>query len=257
MKKNRNSKKSLLFGGIAMLVIVSVLGVFQIGKAQLTKSQVEELTDLARAVNGDKEVMLSAIQFLGDAVGVNFGVGETGTRFPYGISADSTSPIAGEVRGTTLTITGTTTVQEITIGSRFSESLTFTAGSTTTPGSLVSIQNTGETKICELAQIDISTASAVGGLTGVGSPFQFGLGTSTAATNWTGATLIASTTVATTSAIVLDSQENAGSYNGKSFVWTAGEYINGAFNILDNQASASSTAYTSMVGKLYLVCHTR
>lgn len=29
-----------------------------------------------------------------------------GTRFPNGISADSTSPIAGEVRGTTLTLTG-------------------------------------------------------------------------------------------------------------------------------------------------------
>lgn len=34
-----------------------------------------------------------------------------GTRFPNGISADNTSPIAGEVRGTTLTITGAATFQ--------------------------------------------------------------------------------------------------------------------------------------------------
>jgi len=33
--------------------------------------------------------------------------GATGTRMPNGISADSTSPVAGEVRGTTLTITST------------------------------------------------------------------------------------------------------------------------------------------------------
>jgi hypothetical protein len=33
-------------------------------------------------------------------------MGDSGSRFRNGISADSTSPIAGEVRGTTLTITG-------------------------------------------------------------------------------------------------------------------------------------------------------
>ena len=31
--------------------------------------------------------------------------GATGTRFPNGLSADSTSPSAGQVRGTTLTVT--------------------------------------------------------------------------------------------------------------------------------------------------------
>ena len=38
----------------------------------------------------------------------NFGA--SGTRFPNGLSADSTSPIAGEVRGTTLTVTGAATI---------------------------------------------------------------------------------------------------------------------------------------------------
>lgn len=37
-------------------------------------------------------------------------LGASGTRFPSGISADSTSPSAGQVRGSTLTITGNTTL---------------------------------------------------------------------------------------------------------------------------------------------------
>lgn len=38
------------------------------------------------------------------------GVGASGTRFPNGLSADSTSPSSGQVRGTTLTATGAATV---------------------------------------------------------------------------------------------------------------------------------------------------
>jgi hypothetical protein len=36
--------------------------------------------------------------------------GATGTRFPNGISADSTSPVAGQVRGATFTSTGDVTI---------------------------------------------------------------------------------------------------------------------------------------------------
>lgn len=36
--------------------------------------------------------------------------GSSGTRFPNGVSADSTAPLTGEVRGTTLTITGASTL---------------------------------------------------------------------------------------------------------------------------------------------------
>ncbi len=45
---------------------------------------------------------------LDDFEGINFGA--SGTRFPNGISADSTSPSSGEVRGTTLTSTGAATL---------------------------------------------------------------------------------------------------------------------------------------------------
>lgn len=37
-------------------------------------------------------------------------LGASGTRWPNGISADTTSPSAGQVRGTTLTVTGATTL---------------------------------------------------------------------------------------------------------------------------------------------------
>lgn len=37
-------------------------------------------------------------------------LGASGSRFPRGISADSTSPVAGEVRGSTLTMTGNSTL---------------------------------------------------------------------------------------------------------------------------------------------------
>lgn len=53
-------------------------------------------------------VLIGAIFLLvlvGGQSAVSFGA--SGTRMPNGISADTTSPVAGEVRGTTLTITST------------------------------------------------------------------------------------------------------------------------------------------------------
>lgn len=57
-------------------------------------------------------IIAIVLSFLvGMAVGGNssqsFDLGASGTRFPNGISADSISPVAGELRGTTLTITST------------------------------------------------------------------------------------------------------------------------------------------------------
>lgn len=57
-------------------------------------------------------------------------VGGTGTRFPYGISADSTSPSAGEVRGSTLTVTGAAAITgNATVSGR---TLTVTTSNTST-----------------------------------------------------------------------------------------------------------------------------
>src|SRR3990167_5515691 len=71
--------------------------------------------------------------------------GATGTRMPNGISADTTSPIAGEVRGTTLTITSTSAFTGLVsaVTGAFSGLVTLNAGvlhsyalSTTTPASM-------------------------------------------------------------------------------------------------------------------------
>lgn len=59
-----------------------------------------------------KKQILAAVVLVVIAIGGYFSpvvepsFGVTGTRFPNGLSADSTSPVAGEVRGTTLTFTG-------------------------------------------------------------------------------------------------------------------------------------------------------
>lgn len=57
-------------------------------------------------------------------------VGQSGTRFPSGLSADTTSPVAGEVRGTTLTITGAATLSGATVVSTFTQGGGTTATST-------------------------------------------------------------------------------------------------------------------------------
>jgi hypothetical protein len=56
-------------------------------------------------------VLFVAGLIVGSVVGGNDSqpLGATGARFPYGISADTTSPSAGQVRGTTLTVTGIST----------------------------------------------------------------------------------------------------------------------------------------------------
>jgi hypothetical protein len=90
---------------------------------------------------------LVAVFLIGMAVGGNgsqsLEVGASGTRFPNGISADKTSPVVGGVRGTTLTITGASTLSGISTqattsvtslcvynGTQFTK-ISFAAGSTT------------------------------------------------------------------------------------------------------------------------------
>lgn len=67
-------------------------------------------------------LVIAGLSFMG-LVGGNDQLG-SGTRFPNGISADSTSPVAGEVRGTTATITGVSTLSGGTSGPVRSEVVT-------------------------------------------------------------------------------------------------------------------------------------
>lgn len=55
--------------------------------------------------------------------------GATGTRFPNGLSADSTSPSAGQIRGTTLLTTGASTFGgNVTVTTGASATSTLSAG---------------------------------------------------------------------------------------------------------------------------------
>lgn len=164
----------------------------------------------------------------------------------YDLTLDSSS---------TLSIGATTTMQEITLGSRFTSALTFTAGATTTPGGLFSIQNTGDTKLCNRLDLDIT-----GGTTG--SAVIFSAATSTSGSAITAdMSLIASTTLATTSASIIDNYYAPGTYatagtdQGRSWRWVAGEYIIGQFDV--TATGASSTVYTVMSGNAYVHCITR
>ena len=71
--------------------------------------------------------------FVVSLVGKQSGVGG-GTRFPSGLSADSTSPSSGEVRGTTLTSTGAATLNSavITNGATVGTTLVVTGATTLT-----------------------------------------------------------------------------------------------------------------------------
>ena len=97
-------------------------------------------------------------------------LGATGTRFPNGISADSTSPSVGQIRGTTLTITGASTLTATTtVTSDYwsvggidyaSVQQSFTAATTT----MCSIENpfgaATTTILSYIAQITVGTSTA-------------------------------------------------------------------------------------------------
>lgn len=54
-------------------------------------------------------IAIGALLTAQNALSVAAQVGSTGTRFPNGISADTTSPLAGQVRGTSSLFTNTAT----------------------------------------------------------------------------------------------------------------------------------------------------
>src|SRR5258708_7509844 len=68
--------------------------------------------------------------------------GSTGSRFPSGISADATSPTAGQVRGTTLTTTGAAT-----FGGTVTVTTTNAATSTVSVGCVQAVASTTATPI--------------------------------------------------------------------------------------------------------------
>jgi hypothetical protein len=91
-------------------------------------------------------------------------VGASGTRFPNGLSADTTSPVAGEVRGTTLAVTSTGV---------FTGDVTFNGGagginvptsasatSSLTVGGIQMYSTSSATRICVRPSIDGTAATS-------------------------------------------------------------------------------------------------
>lgn len=82
-------------------------------------------------------------------------LGATGTRFPNGLSADSTSPAVGELRGTDLTITDDATIS----GGVLSVPTAANATSTLTVGEIEMYATSSATAIC-LKFSTIATSSS-------------------------------------------------------------------------------------------------
>mgnify|MGYP001596416967 CR=1 FL=1 len=93
MKKSK--RKSL-----AMWLVIAILGV--VALTGLAKASAPEFS-WASVEDKLAQLLFGSVQ---PEEGL---LGASGTRYPSGVSADSTSPSAGQVRGTTLTITGAST----------------------------------------------------------------------------------------------------------------------------------------------------
>lgn len=87
----------------------------------------------------------------------NLSTGATGTRFPNGLSTDSTSPSSGQVRSTTLTVTGAST---LTGAATLSSTLSLAGLATLNAGQLKSYTNasssvtTGTLRVSDVADYD-------------------------------------------------------------------------------------------------------
>ncbi len=93
-------------------------------------------------------------------------LGATGTRFPNGVSANTTSPVTGELRGTTLTVDTTAT---------FTGDVTFNGGlgginiptgasatSTLTVGNIQTYATSSATRICLVPSVTGATSTYAG-----------------------------------------------------------------------------------------------
>ena len=254
------NKKDLVLGaGVILALGISVL----VGVGSNDQSLIKGQLELQQSISSINQSLNNITQALGSLAAANEGMfGANGTRFPNGISADDTSPIDGQIRGTTLTLTGTSTLQGIVLGSQNSFTLSLAAAATTT-GATGSLQNTGVPKVCFLAEVEFSSQFE--------GSMNFGLSTSTSATNLhvTAPNLIATTTLATGTRPILNNLshpsiffagiENEGTTTTtpKSFLWDNGVYIVSTLMSDGYPDNASSSDYTTAAGKVYMNCHAR
>lgn len=204
----------------------------------------ENLKNILISSSVSAVVAIFIVMTFGVVGGNNQPFGATGTRFPNGISADSTSPSAGQVRGTSLTVTAASTLTgSSTITKSFDGFVAWDDFTEATGTAKAVYTNTAGDMWCNGANggllFDNTTAHQAPAL-------QVSMGTSTSATGYS-INLLASTTVATTSDQVIGITYTA------NFLLLAGESIVAALS--DTQGTnSSSTNYGNWAGELGFNC---
>ncbi len=102
-------KNKIILGlAVTILAFGLLIGFGSTSEAQDSATDLASITELLKSVTSENaEIALKLVNtFLPMADDI---LGASGTRWKNGISADSTSPVAGEVRGTTFTSTGAVT----------------------------------------------------------------------------------------------------------------------------------------------------
>ena len=267
MEKKKHRKSDFRVWAIVVVIaVVSVIGITNHTKAQNLQDFYSDIVE--RTSQLVSSVLVLNISEVSDASFGGFDpINKAGSESGFtDVNVSNDLRVQGEFIGV-----GTSTLGLVKyVGVIASSTLNFDAGATTTPGGLVAMKNTGEDLVCNRLTFKITTASIVAGDLGGGSSFVFSFSTSTSAAgndSTPGATLIASTTVATSSERLMDSvQNNGGSIvvAGQAFIWAAGEFIIGQFDDagLTNPGngvsdfSTSSDAYTGMEGSLVAHCVT-
>ena len=127
--------------GYALIVVVALLVVF--GAMGFVKAFSGSANTVIEDARGSTFVLGSMPQGV-EMEGISFG---GGTRYPHGISADTTSQNTGQVRGTTLAITSDAVVSGLLYGNTYSTTtdaydFTLTAAQS---GSVVFLKGTGAT----------------------------------------------------------------------------------------------------------------
>lgn len=169
-------------------------------------------------------------------------IGASGTRFPNGISADSTSPAVGEVRGTDLTSTDDVVVgDDLTVSGK--SAVAYSDDGFMASGSFTMSTNTPTASWTNSSGYDLF-CTGVGGVINAkivsGAAYapavNLSFGTSTAA-GTPGENLVATTSLATTTERIILPSTHA-------FVLANGEAFGGMISD-HNKAIASSTYYAN------------
>lgn len=140
--------------------------------------------------------------------------GATGTRFPNGISADTTSPsAAGNIRGTTFTLTGAATLGGLTVGTNGTALSGLKTGSCTIWARATTIGATSTVQVeCQSA----TNGSLASGLTGITSDSICQLTNASSTNTLSGSIVVAGVSASSTAGSIVARIAN---FTGTTFTW--------------------------------------